>query len=67
MARSYTMSPAAKAARAETIKKAREAKFTIDNYVQKVVANAGELTPEHIERLRALLPPVSRDEGGRAA
>ncbi len=40
---------------------------SIDSYVQRIVRQAGELTPEHIEKLRALLPPVPRDEGGRAA
>jgi hypothetical protein len=29
-------------------------------YVHRVVEQAGELTPEHVERIRALLPPVRR-------
>ena len=29
-----------------------------DAYVRRVVEQAGELTPEHLERIRALLPPV---------
>jgi hypothetical protein len=29
-----------------------------DTYVGRVVEHAGELTPEHVERIRALLPPV---------
>jgi hypothetical protein len=29
-----------------------------DTYGRRVVEQAGELTPEHVERIRALLPPV---------
>jgi hypothetical protein len=29
-----------------------------DASVRRVVEQAGELTPEHVERIRALLPPV---------
>jgi hypothetical protein len=30
-------------------------------YVRQVVEQAGELTPEHLERIRALLPPVEAE------
>lgn len=40
---------------------------SIDSYVKRVVERAGELTPEHIEKLRALLPPVPKNAGGKAA
>lgn len=36
-------------------------------YVAKWVAEAGQPTPELIRQLRALLPPVPRNEGGKAA
>lgn len=67
MPRSYTMSPAAKAARTKNAATATAARVSLDNYVRKVVENAGELKPEHIEKLRALLPPVPKDAGGKAA
>jgi hypothetical protein len=61
--RKYTVS----AAVIERNKKASQAANSIDSYVQRVVNRAGELKPEHIEKLRALLPPVPRNEGGKAA
>lgn len=48
-------------------RKGAAATNSVDNYVKRIVERAGELTPEHVEKLRALLPPVPRDEGGRAA
>ncbi|MET7738910.1 hypothetical protein [Streptomyces sp. NPDC005385] len=66
--RKYTKSPAAQAAMSQNAAKARAARLSVDNYVRKVVENAGELKPHHIEKLRALLPPVSStSKGGRAA
>lgn len=67
MPRAYTMSPAARAAKAANAAKARAAANSVESYVNRIVARAGELTPEHVEKLRALLPPVPKDAGRRAA
>ena len=63
MPRSYTMSPAAKAARTANSAKARAVANSLDSYVQRVVDRAPELTDEHIAKLRRLLGPV---QGGAA-
>jgi hypothetical protein len=42
----------------EVARRASRAAHSIDTYVARVVARAGELKPEHVEKLRALLPPV---------
>lgn len=44
--------------RRERAAKAGRAGTTLDAYVTRIVNRAGQLTPEQIARLRALLPPA---------
>lgn len=55
---SLTSVEADPAFRRERARKAARARTSLDYYVAQVVEAAGELTPAHLERLRALLPPA---------
>ena len=44
--------------RRERARKAAAASNSVDSRIDSIVRRAGKLTPEQIERLRALLPPV---------
>jgi hypothetical protein len=44
--------------------KAAEAATTLDSYIDRVVRRAGQLTPEQMDRLRALLPPSPLTQPG---
>lgn len=56
--RPYTMSDRALAVRRANAAKGAQARESLDRYVQKIVDRAGELTPEHVDRLRSLLTPA---------
>ena len=54
----------------ERLERAREAgrkSQSIDGWITRIVNRAPDLSPEHIERLRAILPPVEHDRPGTAA
>lgn len=47
--------------RRERARRGGHARTTLDYHVRQVVEKAPALTPEQVERLRALLPPVGGD------
>ena len=42
----------------ERASKAAKAQHSLDAYVNRIVRDAPDLTPEHAEQLRSILPPV---------
>jgi len=46
---------------------AGRASHTVDALITKLVNRADELTPDHVERIRAALPPVDDDREASAA
>lgn len=64
MAASRTLT---KAERIERARLAGKASMSLDGFITRIVNRADELTPEHVDRLRALLPPVADDREGAEA
>lgn len=62
MAASKTLT---KQQRIERARKGAAAVNSLDGLIRRVVRRAPELRPEHVEQLRALLPPA--DDGGSKA
>lgn len=61
MPRKYTMSDAALAVRRDNASKGGTARTSLDTYVSTIVSRAGELTPAHFDKLRALLRPAEQE------
>jgi hypothetical protein len=53
-----TMAAANPVRRHEAARQAANARHSLDTYISSIVRRAGELTPEQVNRLRALLPPA---------
>ncbi|PSL01562.1 hypothetical protein CLV30_11350 [Haloactinopolyspora alba] len=65
------LSPQERARRAQQLKREHMQSIgkkgqSLDAWVERVVNRAGELTPENIERLRALLPPAETNTDSAA-